>query len=78
MLKQLIDDNDELWRAVERLGSAPTSRSGRIDPDGNTTLRGDGDSARADRALRIAFSGVRSTIQLPECGDPNNLITDAS
>ncbi|MET7276550.1 hypothetical protein ABZS59_36165 [Streptomyces flaveolus] len=88
MLERLIDDNDELWRAVERLGRHRLPSLARIGPYGDTTLRGDAidqmvrelegaDLARlrdgeheivatllawarrcrADRDLRIAFSG---------------------
>ncbi|MFJ3214005.1 hypothetical protein [Streptomyces flaveolus] len=88
MLERLIDDNDELWRAVERLGRHRLPSLARTEPYGDTTLRGDAvdrmvrelegaDLARlrdgeqeivatllawarrcrADRDLRVAFSG---------------------
>ncbi|MFF8883862.1 hypothetical protein [Streptomyces flaveolus] len=41
MLEQLIDDSDELWRAVERLGRHGLPALAHIDPYEDTTLRGD-------------------------------------
>ncbi|MFI2415715.1 hypothetical protein [Streptomyces sp. NPDC018947] len=88
MLEQLIDDNDELWRAVERIGRHRLPSLAHIDPYGDTTLSGDaidrmvrelesadlarlrdgelevvatllawGRRCRADRNLRVTFSG---------------------
>ncbi|MEU2391287.1 hypothetical protein [Streptomyces sp. NPDC007369] len=84
----MVDDNDEFWTAVERLGWHRVPSLARIDPYGDTTLRGEavdqmvrelggvdlarlgsgehdlvttllawGQRCRADRDLRIAFSG---------------------
>ncbi|MER7719316.1 hypothetical protein ABTX99_20620 [Streptomyces flaveolus] len=41
MLEQLIDDTDELWRAVERIGRHRLPSLAHIEPYGDTTLRGD-------------------------------------
>lgn len=88
MLERLIDDNDEFWKAIERLGQHRLPSLARIDPYGDTTLRGEavdqmvrelegsdlarlrngeheavatlpawGRRCRADRDLRVAFSG---------------------
>ncbi|MGW6984863.1 hypothetical protein ACWGE1_36335 [Streptomyces sp. NPDC054932] len=88
MLERLVDDNDDFWRAVERLGRHRLPSLTRIDPYGDTTLRGEavdqmvrelegsdlagllsgehevvatllawGRRCRADRDLRIGFSG---------------------
>ncbi|MFJ3769565.1 hypothetical protein ACIPQJ_33255 [Streptomyces sp. NPDC090082] len=88
MLERLVDDNDEFWMSIERLGQHRLPSLARIDPYGDTTLRGEtvdqmvrelegsdlarlrsgenevvatllawGRRCRADRDLRIAFSG---------------------
>ncbi|MFJ6785937.1 hypothetical protein [Streptomyces yangpuensis] len=88
MLARWVDDHDEFWKAVERLGRHRLPTLARIDPYGDTTLRGEavdrmvrelegsdrarlsrgeheivatllawGRRCRADRDLRIAFSG---------------------
>ncbi|MEV7562499.1 hypothetical protein [Streptomyces sp. NPDC089795] len=84
----MVDDDDAFWMAVERLGRHRLPSLARIDPYGDTTLRGEavdrmvqelegsdlarlrngehevvavllawGRRCRADRDLRIAFSG---------------------
>ncbi|MER5417084.1 hypothetical protein [Streptomyces virginiae] len=37
----MVDDNDEFWTAVERLGRRRVPSLARIDPYGDTTLRGE-------------------------------------
>ncbi|MGW0856740.1 hypothetical protein [Streptomyces sp. NPDC002690] len=41
MLERLVDDNDEFWTAVERLGQRRLPSLARVDPYGDTTLRGE-------------------------------------
>ncbi|WP_146228370.1 hypothetical protein [Streptomyces sp. CG 926] len=37
----MVDDNDEFWTVVERLGRHRVPSLARIDPYGDTTLRGE-------------------------------------
>ncbi len=48
MLERLVDDNDEFWMAVERLGRLRVPSLARIDPYGDCALRGEA----ADRMVR--------------------------
>lgn len=41
MLERLVDDNDEFWMAVERLGRHRLPSLARVDPYGDTTLHGE-------------------------------------
>ncbi|MGW4560601.1 hypothetical protein ACWEOV_44440 [Streptomyces sp. NPDC004365] len=41
MLERLVDDNDEFFMAVERLGRHRVPGLARIEPYGDTTLRGE-------------------------------------
>lgn len=41
MLERLVDDNDEFWTAIERLGRHRFPSLARIDPYGDTTLLGE-------------------------------------
>lgn len=41
MLERLVDDNDEFWTAVERLGRHRVRSLARIDPYGDTPFSGD-------------------------------------
>ncbi|MFD4244053.1 hypothetical protein ACFWP3_21000 [Streptomyces sp. NPDC058525] len=44
----MVDDNDDFWMAVERLGRHRVPSLARIDPYGDTTLRGEA----VDRMVR--------------------------
>ncbi|MFJ7263350.1 hypothetical protein ACIQV2_24660 [Streptomyces globosus] len=67
MLERLVDDSDEFWTAVALLGRNRVPSLARIDPYGDTTLRGEA----VDRMVRELERSDLARL----CGRERELVT---